>query len=179
MPDLTRLAHGLDPTSATCRAIVESPGGRRAKYSYDRGSGLFALKRLLPEGMSFPLDFGFIPGTLGEDGDPLDILVLNDEPMAVGVLLEARLVGVILARQTEGGRALRNDRIIGVASASRLYARVGGLEDLGKSWLENVTQFWVNYCRLRGVAFEVLSREGAATACRLIDGATIGSSLAS
>ena len=106
MPDLSSLSPQLDPKKGTCRAIIETPKGCRNKFDYDPDSGLFMLAGLLPEGMMFPFDFGFIPSTLGEDGDPLDILVLMDAPAHVGCLIEIRLIGII---QAEHGR--RKDRM--------------------------------------------------------------------
>src|SRR6266446_2835676 len=84
MPDLSSLSPQLDAKKSTCRAIIETPKGCRNKFDYDPDSGLFMLGGLLPEGMMFPFDFGFIPSTLGGDGDPLDILVLMDAPAHVG-----------------------------------------------------------------------------------------------
>ena len=80
MADLNALPNLLDPKKRTCRAIIETPRGKRNKFDYDPELDLFVLGGLLPEGMVFPFDFGFIPGTLGGDGDPLDILVLMDAP---------------------------------------------------------------------------------------------------
>ena len=71
------------------------------------------LGGLLPEGMMFPFDFGFLPSTLGEDGDPLDIMVLMDAPAHVGCLIEVRIIGIITAEQTEDGKTESNDRLIG------------------------------------------------------------------
>jgi inorganic pyrophosphatase len=172
MSDLTALPHRLDIQTRTCRAIVETPKGGRGKFTYDPESGLFELKRMLPDGMSFPLDFGFIPATRGEDGDPLDILVLGDAPTPIGVLLEVRLIGVIEARQTEGEQTFRNDRLIGVARVSHLFEPVAAIGDLGEGFLHNLTQFWVNYGRLRGATFEVIAIRGADTAVALIQDAT-------
>jgi inorganic pyrophosphatase len=76
MADLTALPHQLDPKTCVCTAIIETPKGCRNKFDYDPESNLFKLGGLLPEGMMFPFDFGFIPSTLGDDGDPLDIMVL-------------------------------------------------------------------------------------------------------
>src|SRR5690349_21240815 len=81
--------------------IIETPKGSHNKYDFDPKLGLFALGGVLPEGMSFPYDFGFIPSTLGEDGDPLDVLLLMDEPAFTGCLVRSRLIGVIAAKQTE------------------------------------------------------------------------------
>jgi inorganic pyrophosphatase len=84
MADLSSLSNQLDAKKSTCRAIIETPKGYRNKFDYDPNSNLFMLGGLLPEGMMFPFDFGFIPSTLGEDGDSLDILVLMDAPAHVG-----------------------------------------------------------------------------------------------
>ena len=123
---------------------------------------------MLPDGMSFPLDFGFVPGTRGQDGDPLDILVLNDEPSPVGTSLTARLIGVILAEQTEGGETARNDRILAVAVVSHLFAKVTAIDDLDADFIKNLTAFWENYDALRGVQFKVLGLQDGHAAARLI-----------
>jgi inorganic pyrophosphatase len=115
MADLTTLANQFDPDKATCRAIIETPKGSRNKFDYDPQSNLFVLAGLLPEGMMFPFDFGFIPSTKGEDGDPVDIMVLMDAPTHVGCLIEVRIIGIIDAEQTEKGQTEKNSRILGAA----------------------------------------------------------------
>jgi inorganic pyrophosphatase len=170
MTDLTRLDHGLDAEALTCHAVIETPKGQRGKLAYDPASGAFELKRMLPDGMSFPLDFGFVPGTRGQDGDPLDILVLGDEPSPVGILLAARLIGVIEAEQTEDGQTVRNDRILAVAAVSHLFAKVTKVEDLDADFIKNLTAFWENYDALRGVQFKVLAVRDGKAAARLITG---------
>src|SRR5271168_3969185 len=115
MGDLTQLPHQLDKKTGLCRAIIETPKGRRSKFDYDPQTRLFRLKTVLPEGMSFPLDFGFIPSTLADDGDPTDVMVLMDEPACVGALLDVRLIGVLEAEETEKGRTEGNDRLLAVA----------------------------------------------------------------
>ena len=85
--------------------VIETPAGSRNKYRYDEERGLFLLHKLLPLGTTFPFDFGFVPGTLAEDGDPVDVLVLSAEPLFQGCRVPVRLLGVIEAEQTEkGGR---------------------------------------------------------------------------
>src|SRR5437764_15464112 len=81
--------------------IVDTPKGSRNKFKYDEELGLFKLSGVLPAGAVFPFDFGFVPATLGGDGDALDVLLLMDEPAFVGCLVEVRLIGVIEAEQTE------------------------------------------------------------------------------
>lgn len=149
--------------------MIETPKGARSKYTYDPGLDAFELTGLLPEGMSFPLDFGFVPGTLAEDGDPIDILVLGDEPAAVGAVLTARLIGVIEAEQTEQGKTVRNDRLVAVAEVSRLFAPVKRIEDLGEDFMTQLTRFWVNYNALKDKRFEVLAVRDAARALELIE----------
>jgi inorganic pyrophosphatase len=75
--------------------VIETPKGSRNKYAYDPDEHIFELKRVLPAGMAFPYDFGFVPSTLGGDGDPLDVLVLMDEPAFPGCKLKCRVIGVI------------------------------------------------------------------------------------
>src|SRR5579871_1560530 len=106
MADLTSYPHKLDAKKCQCKAIIETPKSRRNKFDYDPESGLFRLGGLLPEGMVFPFDFGFIPSTMAEDGDPLDVMVLLDEPAHVGCLLDVRIIGVIEAQQIEKGQVI-------------------------------------------------------------------------
>jgi inorganic pyrophosphatase len=168
MPDLAKLPHHLDAKAATCQAIIETPKGRRAKFDYDRKSKLFRLKTILPDGMSFPVDFGFVPSTLCDDGDPLDIMVLIDEPASVGALLDVRLIGVIEAQEVEDGRKERNDRVLAVAAVSHLYADIKTPEDLPDPFMDNLTQFWINKDRLEGKAFTVLGVRGPKEAAALV-----------
>ena len=113
------------------QVITETPRGSRNKYKMDEQSGRIKLSKIMPEGMVFPYDFGFFPETRGEDGDPLDVLVLTDEPTFPGCQIDCRLVGTILAKQrAEGKGEFRNDRIIAVAEASVLYASVRELDDI-------------------------------------------------
>src|SRR5436190_11092429 len=96
--------------------IVETPKGNRNKYAYDEKSGLVTLKKVLPCGMVFPFDFGSIPGTKGEDGDPLDVLIVMENSVCTLCLVQARLIGVIEAEQWDKDKCERNDRLIAVAN---------------------------------------------------------------
>ena len=145
MQNIEHLPHRFDESSRECRAVIETPKGRRNKFKYDPEALLFTLSRVLPEGFIFPFDFGFVPSTLGEDGDPLDILVLMDEPAHVACLLNVRLVGVIEIEQIESGKASKNDRLIGVAVQSLSYRDINSIRDLKKSFLEEVTDFLALY----------------------------------
>ncbi len=150
--------------------VIETPKGSRNKYNYDEKTGLFKLGGVLPSGASFPFDFGFVPSTVGGDGDPLDVLVLMDEPAFAGCLVRTRLVGVIEAEQTErDGETTRNDRLIGVAADSRLHTRVRALEDLGTTLLEEIEHFFVSYNQIKGKKFKPLTRSGAERARELVE----------
>src|SRR3954471_7937729 len=98
--------------------VVATPRRSRTKYSYDPELKGIVLKKTLPEGMVFPFDFGFVPCTKGEDGDPVDILLLMDAPACPGCVVECRLIGLIEAEQIEDGSKERNDRLVAVATSS-------------------------------------------------------------
>jgi inorganic pyrophosphatase len=106
----------FDRESGNLNVIIETPKGCRNKYAFDIDLQSYRLMGVLPAGAVFPFDFGSIPGTIGEDGDPLDVLLLMDEPVFTGCLVEARVLGVIEAEQTEKGKTERNDRLIAVAA---------------------------------------------------------------
>jgi inorganic pyrophosphatase len=150
--------------------IIETPKGSRNKFNYDGELRLFKLGGVLPSGAVFPFDFGFVPSTVGGDGDPLDVLVLMDEPAFAGCLVRVRLVGVIEAEQTErDGETTRNDRLVGVAAKSRLHARVRTLESLGANLLEEIEHFFVSYNQVKGKEFKPLGRHGPAHALKLVE----------
>src|SRR5215469_5002761 len=106
--DLTRLP-SRDKQTGCWHAVTETPLGSHHKYDFDPALGCFMLKKTLPQGMSFPLDFGFIPSTLGDDGDPLDLLIVLDFPATMGAVVKVRLIGGLCAKQKEkGGDWMRN-----------------------------------------------------------------------
>jgi len=168
MADLTSLPHQLDAQKGICRAIIETPKGCRNKFDYDRDSGLFMLGGLLPEGMMFPFDFGFIPSTLGEDGDPLDIMVLMDAPAHVGCLIEVRIIGVIMAEQTEGGKTETNDRLLGVAVHSYDHEDLHSIKEVSKTLLAQVEEFFVSYNKQRGKQFTITGTGGPKKAIKFL-----------
>jgi inorganic pyrophosphatase len=155
-----KLPHDLDANQLTCRVVIETPKGARSKFDYDPDSGLFLLAGLVPAGMAFPLSFGFIPSTQAEDGDPLDVMVLHDETIPVGSLVSVRLLGVIEGDQTEDGNTVRNDRLLAVTTCSHEYEQIKHIEQLGKKFLEYLTQFWVNYNALKGKQFNIRGVHG-------------------
>jgi inorganic pyrophosphatase len=158
----------FDAETETLNAVIETPKGSRNKFTYDEKLALFKLSGVLPAGAVFPFDFGFLPSTLGQDGDPLDVLVLMDEPAFAGCLVSARLLGVIEAEQTEDGETTRNDRLIAVAAVSRQHRDVRDLSDLGDNLVNEIEHFFVSYNAVKGKEFKPLGRFGPDRAERLI-----------
>jgi inorganic pyrophosphatase len=160
----------VNPDSGLLNVVVETPRGSRCKYKYDEAGGFFRLSKLLPRGASFPYNFGFVPSTRGEDGDPLDILVLMDEPAAVGSVVPVRLVGVLEAEQTErDGRTVRNDRLVGVIETPYNPPEVRSLEELGDERVSEIEHFFVAYNEAEGRRFRPAGRHGADRAESLVE----------
>ncbi len=160
MADLTSFPNQLDPEKLECRAIIETPKNRRNKFVYDPESNLFELAGLLPEGMVFPFDFGFVPSTLGEDGDPLNVMVLMDEPAHVGCLVNVRIIGVIEADQTQDGKTESNCRLLAVSTHSYSHEHITSIKQVNTSVLDQVEGFFISYNKLRGKKFKVTGRSG-------------------
>lgn len=164
LADPTRLpafeAHDTDRTVV----IIETPKGSRNKYAYDPEERIFALTKVLPAGMAFPYDFGFVPSTRGGDGDPLDVLVLMDEPAFAGCKLTCRIIGVIEGEQGDKKRTERNDRVVAVENDNHSFAHVKRIDDLGKRFERELEEFFVNYHRLSGKNYRILAVKGPAAA---------------
>ena len=163
-----------DRKTGLVHVLVETPAGSRNKYRFDEDLGLFRLHKLLPAGSRFPFDFGFVPGTRAEDGDPVDVIVIGEEPTFTGCLLTVRLLGVIEAEQRERGkRAIRNDRLVGVAVTPKIRPPERTLDDLPGGLLDQVEHFFVSYNRAEGRAFVPIARRGPAAAEKLVDAGMI------
>src|SRR5579859_3007467 len=158
----------LDKKNGLIQVIVETPAGSRNKFAYDPDQGIFALKKVLPAGMVFPYDFGFLPQTSAPDGDPIDVLVLMDEPAFPGIAVKARLIGVIEGEQLDGKEKIRNDRLVAVADMNHMYANIRRLKDLPTKWLDEVQDFFVNYHGLEGKKYRLLGCKGQEVAFGLI-----------
>ncbi|HVG37726.1 MAG TPA: inorganic diphosphatase [Pyrinomonadaceae bacterium] len=164
---LSRLG-SYDDETRTLNAIIDTPKDSRNKYTYEEKYGLFVLKGVLFAGASFPYDFGFIPSTKGGDGDPLDVLVLMDEPAFTGALVPSRLIGVIEAEQTEEGKTTRNDRLIAVADNSRNHQEITTLDDLSENLLGEIEHFFISYNEAKGKVFKPLGRFGPDRAQKIV-----------
>jgi inorganic pyrophosphatase len=155
-------------SSRLIKVIIDTPAGSQNKYKFDTASGLFKLSRMLPDGLHFPCNFGFIPGTRGEDGDALDVAILNVAPSFVGCLMTARPLGVIKAVQWEKRRRVQNDRLIAVAVTPVNRPRTRSLGEIERHRIEDLEQFFSAYNRAQGRRFEIVGRQGHEGALRLI-----------
>jgi inorganic pyrophosphatase len=140
--------------------VIETPKGSRNKYAFDPTLRIFSLKKVLPAGMTFPYDFGFVPSTKAEDGDPTDVLVLMDEPAFPGCLLKCRIIGIIEGQQGKKKDGERNDRIIAIEEANHSYAHVRHVKELGKKFCKELEEFFVNYHELDGEKYRILDTKG-------------------
>jgi inorganic pyrophosphatase len=166
---LLRKLKPFDRKSGNLNVVIDTPKGCRNKYAFDFDIKAYKLKTVLPHGAVFPFDFGSIPGTVASDGDPLDVLVLMDEPAFVGCLIKAKLLGVIEAEQTEDGKTERNDRLISVAAESHTHASLTSLRKMDSILVREIEHFFVSYNKVRGKKFKVKGLKGPATAKRLIE----------
>lgn len=155
--------------SEVLNVVIETPQGSRNKYDFDPKIGIFKLGGVLPAGAVFPFNFGFAPQTLGEDGDPLDVLVLMDEPAFAGCLVPSRILGAIEAEQTENEKTGRNDRLIAVADNSRNHKGVISLNQLNPNLLDEIEHFFKSYNEIKGKKFKVLRRSDAIEARKSIE----------
>jgi len=161
---------GLKPLDGNkIQVIIETPKDSRNKYSFDEDLRIFSLKKVLPAGMTFPYDFGFVPSTRAEDGDPTDVLVLMDEPAFPGCLLKCRMIGIIEGMQGKKKKGERNDRIVAVEDGNHSYAHIKHVQKLGKEFCEELEEFFVNYHDLDGKKYRILGVKGPSEARRRLE----------
>ncbi|MGA8575409.1 MAG: inorganic diphosphatase [Candidatus Cybelea sp.] len=131
-------------------AVIETPAGIRHKFAFEAKYGIMRLKMTLAEGLMWPYDYGFIPQTLGDDGDPIDVLVLNDAPTFSGCLLDVRVIGGILLKKN----GVVNDRLVACPRQRKGVAlktdRFDEMDDVPKEMLEGIERFLVEYSEEEG-----------------------------
>jgi inorganic pyrophosphatase len=168
MPTSINALPARDPDSGRLNVVVDTPKGSRNKYKFDEKHGQWRLSKVLSQGMYFPYDFGFIPSTRGEDGDPVDVLLLADEPAFVGCVAPARLIGVLEAEQTEGGKTIRNDRLIAVVETPYNPAEYRSLDEVSRQRLDEIEHFFIAYNQMEGRQFKPIGRQGPKRAQQLL-----------
>ena len=154
---------------ACVNVVIETPKGSAQKYDYDPESHFFRMSKILPSGMVFPYDFGFIPKTKGEDGDPLDVIVISEFNSFPGIMIKCRIIGGIKAEQSEKKRkkVIRNDRFLAVPKCSNIFEKVESMHDLPDRIMDQLEEFFVDYNKLEGKKFKALEKMGPKEAQRL------------
>lgn len=136
--------------------IIETPKGSTAKFDFNLEKGKLELGKVLPMGLAFPYDFGYIAGTKGEDGDPLDALIISEIQTFPGCLLNCRLIGGIKATQVgKDGKAVRNDRLLAIPEASIEYAKIKTMGQLTQQVKQQLLAFFENYNQQEGRVFKL------------------------
>jgi len=154
----------------TVDAIVEIPRGSRNKYELDPATGAIRLDRVLFSSVHYPGDYGFIPGTRSADGDPLDVLILVEEPTFPGCRVRMRPIGVLEMHDEHGG----DQKLLGVPVADPRFAEVNDLGDLSPHWLAEVENFFETYKLLEGKSATVEGWKGTAEAERVLKATSCG-----
>jgi inorganic pyrophosphatase len=145
-------------------AVVEIPSGSRNKYELDKESGLIRLDRVLYSAVHYPGDYGFIPRTLAEDGDPCDILVLLNEPTFPGCQIDARPIGVL--RMLDRGEP--DDKVLAVPAHDPFYGEYFDIADIPQHYLREVEHFFHIYKDLEGKRIQTVGWEKSESAMRII-----------
>jgi inorganic pyrophosphatase len=149
--------------------IVEIPSGSRNKYEYDHDRHRFVLDRILYSSVHYPCDYGFIEGSLADDGDPLDVLVVISEPTFPGCVVRARPVGVLDMSDDKG----HDYKVLAVAHDDPRWDETGTLEDLSPHRLREIENFFKTYKALEGRETDVTGWLGVDDAWRIIDAALV------
>ena len=146
-------------------AVIESPKGAGNKYEYDVKKGIIVLDRVLSSAVHFPGDYGFLPRTLDEDGDPLDILVLVTAPTFPGCVMTARPVGLL--RMLDGDKS--DDKILAVPTSDPRYTEYKNMTDLPEHILKEIACLFETYKVLEGKRVQVLGWENSEAAKKVIE----------
>lgn len=125
--------------------VVDTPAHSRHKYKFDHGIGYFKVSHSLPNGIAFPYDFGFIPGTMAEDGDELDIVLIGEQPTFSGCVQTAKLIGAITATQKDGNSTIRNDRLLAVPANRMTPPTIESIKQLDARVVSELEKFFIEY----------------------------------
>jgi inorganic pyrophosphatase len=145
-------------------AVVEIPRGSRNKYEYDHATGSIHLDRVLYSSVHYPTDYGFIPGTTSADGDPLDVLIIVEEPMFPGCRVRVRPTGVLLMRDEKGF----DEKILALPLADPRFDGINDLAEIHEHWLAEIRNFFATYKMLEGKGTHVEGWQGAPEAWEVL-----------
>lgn len=139
--DITKIGYGETPDKI--KAIIEVPLNSNIKYEVDKDSGAVEVDRVLYSSMHYPANYGFVPNTLSDDGDPADILILGDYPLQAGSVIKCRLIGVLMTEDESGG----DEKLIALPTKKidPTYANIEDISDLPEHTLNKVKNFFETY----------------------------------
>ncbi|NEO29174.1 MAG: inorganic diphosphatase [Symploca sp. SIO3C6] len=140
------------PKPGILNVLIEIPGGSKNKYEFDKDLQAFALDRVLYSSVQYPYDYGFVPNTLADDGDPLDGMVLIDQPTFPGCVIAARPIGML--EMIDSGD--RDEKILCVPDKDPRYASVKSLEDVAEHRLDEIAEFFRSYKHLEKKVTDIL-----------------------
>lgn len=166
MTDLAKLPTWAD--KEMIYAVVETPRGSRAKFVFDQKLKVFTLSKPLLVGLTYPYDWGFIPSTKAEDGDPLDVLIIHDAATHPGIVLQCKPIGILEVMQTSKGKKERNDRVFAVADRSPFEGRLQDIRKMPKRAVEELEKFFVATNALEDKKLDFLGWYGPLRAMRSI-----------
>ncbi len=151
------LLHDIAPGSASeMNVIIEINRGSKNKYEIDKETGIIALDRVMHSAQDYPFDYGFVPQTLWDDGDALDVVLLTTYPLAPGILVRARPVAIM--HMIDGGEA--DEKVIAVPADDPRFADVNDLPDLNKHTVKEIAHFFATYKQIQKKEVEVGEFEG-------------------
>ena len=150
-------------------AFIECPKGNTHKIDLDKKLGIFRWAIELPEGLTFPANFGFIPATMAEDGDALDVMVLTGGPLPSGTLVGVRPVAILRMEQEEDGEMVRNDRLVGVPPLSQTFGEIERLDQMRPTLMWELGVFFEVYNRLIDRKINILDPGDEQEAAELAD----------
>jgi len=161
--DLSRIP--AQPKPGILNVLIEIPGGSKNKYEYDKELEAFALDRVLYSSVRYPYDYGFVPNTLADDGDPLDGMVIIDEPTFPGCIIAARPIGML--EMIDGGD--RDEKILCVPDKDPRYSHVKSLNDVAPHRLDEIAEFFRTYKNLEKKVTEILGWQDVGTVSALVE----------
>jgi inorganic pyrophosphatase len=150
------------------RVVIETPRGSRAKLAYDPKLRVFTLSKSLLTGLSYPYDWGFIPSTKADDGDPLDIMVIHDAGTYPGLVLSCRLIGILQINQKKGGSTVRNDRLFAVPRNSHQEKGLKDVRGFSRPTREELERFFIATDELQKKQLEILGWKGPKAAMKVV-----------
>ena len=169
MPNFTNLPTFTE--DGDVHVVVETPRGSRAKFSYDPKLETFTLSKSLLTGLTYPHDWGFVPSTKADDGDPIDIMVIHDATTIPGLVVTCRVIGILQIEQKSKRKAERNDRLFAVPKRSHSEKALEDVRDLSRPIQEELEKFFIATDELEDKKLKIIGWKGPKAAMRAINDA--------